>query len=112
MELGDELLRTQSFIEQPPNDDNDLEAIGLDETVDDIVDSFTTSENTGTLIHGNSGSGKTLLLKLLAQKLNSEHGFYTRYISCESIMNENFQNLSKTICSNIFNNVLGINQVC
>lgn len=95
LELGDELLRTQSFIEQPPNDDNDLEAIGLDETVDDIVDSFTTSENTGTLIHGNSGSGKTLLLKLLAQKLNSEHGFYTRYISCESIMNENFQNLSK-----------------
>ncbi|RCK65503.1 Peroxisome biosynthesis protein PAS1 [Candida viswanathii] len=95
LELGDELLRPQSFIEQPATDDSDLEAIGLDATVEDIVDSFATSQNTGTLIHGNSGSGKTLLLKLAAAKLNSEHGFYTKYISCESIMNENFQNLSK-----------------
>lgn len=58
LEIGDELLRPQSYIEQPPQDTTDLEVIGLDQTVEGIVDSFATSENTGTLIHGNSGSGK------------------------------------------------------
>ncbi|KAL6451401.1 PEX1 Peroxisome biosynthesis protein PAS1 [Candida maltosa Xu316] len=94
-EIGDELLRPQSFIESSTNENGQLEAIGLESVVDDIVDSFTTSENTGTLVYGNSGSGKSLVLKLVAEQLNQKHGFYTKFISCESIMNENFQNLSK-----------------
>lgn len=99
-EIGDEILRPSSFIEQEidkptTNDTEEQEAIGLDNTVEDIVDSFITSENTGTLVHGNSGSGKTLLLKLVAQQLNQQHGYFTKYISCDTIMNENFQNLSK-----------------
>ena len=101
-EIGDEILRPSSFIEQEidkptTNDTEEQEAIGLDNTVEDIIDSFITSENTGTLVYGNSGSGKTLLLKLVAQQLNQQHGYFTKYISCDTIMNENFQNLSKTI---------------
>ena len=117
-EIGDEILRPSSFIQQEQKinnhnngteyeygekegkeeeeeEDEELEAIGLDDTVEEIVDSFITSENTGTLIYGNSGSGKTLLLKLVARQLNQQYGYFTKYISCDTIMNENFQNLSK-----------------
>ncbi|KAI5960775.1 PEX1 [Candida pseudojiufengensis] len=97
LELGEELLRPQSFIQdhyekpQVPED----EPIGVESAIDDLVDSFVISENTGTLVYGNSGSGKTMYLKQISDKLNQEYGFFTKFVSCETLMNENFQNLSK-----------------
>ncbi|KAK6465938.1 AAA ATPase, peroxisomal biogenesis [Scheffersomyces coipomensis] len=97
VEIGDELVRASSFIEvQDELEKEEVQAIGLDDTVEDIVDSFITSKNTGTLLYGNSGSGKSLVLRLVAKAISSKHGFYTKYISCETLMNENFNNLSKT----------------
>ncbi|ODV82077.1 AAA-domain-containing protein [Suhomyces tanzawaensis NRRL Y-17324] len=95
-EMGDELLRNASFIEELPQKNNALnEAIGLDKTVNEIVESFVTSKNSGTLVHGSSGSGKTLLLKLVAEKVSKEYGYHTKFVSCESFMNENYSTLSK-----------------
>lgn len=96
IELGEELLRNASFVQQVEvKDASKAEAIGLDATVDDIVDSLVTSRNTGTLVYGNSGSGKSLILKLVADKISSDYGYHTKFVSCESLMNENFNSLSK-----------------
>lgn len=96
VELGDELLRNASFIEELSDDEEKEQekAIGMDMAIDSIVLSITTFKNSGTLIHGNSGSGKTLMLNIIGDTLNSKYGYHTKYISCETIMNENFNLLS------------------
>lgn len=96
VEFGDELLRNASFIEElnDTQSKSDEKAIGLDKTIDSIVQSITTFKNSGTLIHGNSGSGKTLMLNIIGDTLNSKYGYHTKYVSCETIMNENFNLLS------------------
>ncbi|KAI3406446.2 PEX1 [Candida oxycetoniae] len=103
IELADELFRPQSFVIQEINNKQDYTSdksidetpIGINETIDDIVDSFLVSENTGTLVYGSSGSGKSLYLKQIGNRLNEEYGYFVKHISCESLMNENYQNLSK-----------------
>lgn len=95
LELGEDLLRNSSFIEQTePERQEEYEAVGLDKIIDETIDSITMTKNSGTLIYGNSGSGKTLALNIVANKINSEYGYHTKYVSCESIMNENFTLLS------------------
>ncbi|KAI5956028.1 PEX1 [Candida theae] len=98
IELGEDLLRPQSFIQEIELEGSAKEAdkpIGIDKVVSDLVDSFLVSSNTGTLVYGNSGSGKTLFLKQVSNILNQEHGYFTKFVSCETLMNESFQNLSK-----------------
>ncbi|EGW30105.1 uncharacterized protein SPAPADRAFT_144695 [Spathaspora passalidarum NRRL Y-27907] len=95
LELGEELLRPASFVELEEKKEVG-EAIGLDAIVEDIVDSFTISPNTGTLVHGSNGSGKTLLLNLVAEKLTNQ-GHFVKYVSCNGLINENFQSISKSL---------------
>lgn len=95
IELGEELLRNNSFIQVVETKALLDQAIGFDKSVESIVDAFVTSNNTGYLVHGKSGSGKTLLLNLVAEKLSSDYGYHTKLISCQNIMNENFTTLSK-----------------
>lgn len=89
IELGEELLRAGLFIEELPPKPSLTVAIGLDGRVDDIVSSFLYSKNTGTLVYGNAGSGKSLVLGLVEAKMNDK-GFYTEHIKCETLMNENY----------------------
>jgi peroxin-1 len=97
IEVGEELLRNASFIQEVQTAEKSRElAVGLDKVVDGIVDTFTASNNTGLLVHGKSGSGKTLVLNLVAEKIASEYGYYTKFVSCETIMNETFSTLSKS----------------
>lgn len=100
IELGEDLLRPNSFIENRKAEVNrgasDVEiesSIGIKDLIIDIVDSVTISSNTGTLVYGNSGSGKTLILSSVAKILEAEFGYHTKYISCETIMNENLTSL-------------------
>ncbi|KAG5417957.1 PEX1 [Candida metapsilosis] len=98
IELGDDLLRPQSFIQDVQQDaaaKEDDKPIGIEKVVSDLVDSFLVSSNTGTLVYGNSGSGKTLYLKQVSDILNQDHGYFIKFVSCETLMNESFQNLSK-----------------
>lgn len=96
IEIGEELLRNASFIQDVDSTSKKLgEAIGFDKVVDNIVDTFITSNNTGFLVHGKAGSGKTLLLNMVAEKIAAEYGYHTKFISCENIMNETFATLSK-----------------
>lgn len=96
IEVGEELLRNESFIEEIKQSSNEEEkvAIGVEKTIDDIIDNITTFKSSGTLVHGNSGSGKTLVLDLVSDRLNSEYGYHTKYVSCETVMNENYNLLS------------------
>lgn len=98
IEIGDDLLRPQSFIQEPQQESASKEEdkpIGIEKTVSDLVDSFLVSSNTGTLVYGNSGSGKTLYLNQISNILHQDHGYFIKFVSCETLMNESFQNLSK-----------------
>ncbi|CUM64204.1 uncharacterized protein PRCAT00001798001 [Priceomyces carsonii] len=93
VELGEELLRSASFLEKRTLDDMGTdEAIGLEKTLDDIKESIFLTSNSGTLVHGNSGSGKSIVLKLLG-KMVSQFGYHTKYVSCESLMNDGLNTL-------------------
>ncbi|CAH2350415.1 peroxisomal ATPase Pex1p [[Candida] railenensis] len=96
-EIGEELLRNESFIQRDSSqekDDEHLVAVGLEKMEDDILSTLTSSKNSGSLVYGNSGSGKSLMLRIIGQKLSAKFGVHVKFISCESIMNENFQNLA------------------
>ena len=93
IEMGQELLRNISFIETPLEPEKLEEALGIQDTIDDTVESILTSRNSGTLVYGNSGAGKSLVLRLIAKAVAAEGAFHTKFISCESIMNENFSQL-------------------
>ncbi|CAK9442162.1 uncharacterized protein LODBEIA_P59050 [Lodderomyces beijingensis] len=110
IEVGDELLRPQSFVQEfkseghagnsgsgngKEEEEDGSEAIGIDEKINELVDSFLISNNTGTLVYGNSGSGKSLFLKQISKKLHDEHGVFVKRVSCDALVNESFQNLSK-----------------
>lgn len=126
IEIGDELLRPQSFVEEvklpyqigrvkgekrggfedkDENGEEEIEGeepIGVADKIEDLVESFVISENTGTLVYGNAGSGKTLYLKEISHKLSNQHGYFVKYVSCDTLMNETFQNLSKNHMSKWF----------
>lgn len=94
IEIGEELLRSSSFIQEMKVETNfAAEAIGLDPTIRGIFESIAISPNSSILVHGNSGSGKSLILQLVSEKLNAECGYHTKYVACETIMNENTNQL-------------------
>ncbi|KAI5970784.1 PEX1 [Candida margitis] len=99
IEIGDELLRPQSFIQELQQESALREQdkpIGIEKAVADLVGSFLVSANTGTLVYGNSGSGKTLYLKQVSDILSQDHGYFIKFVSCEALINESFSNLSKS----------------
>lgn len=93
IEIGEEVLRSASFLET--EEPEVLEEVsGSNDVIEEIVDYVTTFPNSGVMLHGTSGSGKTLLLKWIARKLGQDHGFHTKLVSCETVMNENYDQLS------------------
>lgn len=88
IELGDEVLRSVSFFEEVVKEDLD-EIYGADKITDEIIEFISMFENSGVMLHGVSGSGKTLLLKKISQILSFDYGFNTKFVSCENFMNEN-----------------------
>lgn len=96
IELGDEVLRSQSFLESEPVETLD-HMYGSEKVIDEMLDYLSTFSNSGIMVHGVSGSGKTLLSKKVAQRLSFEYGFNTKYVSCEAFMNENQDQLSQRI---------------
>ncbi|CAN3366716.1 peroxisomal ATPase Pex1p [Diutina catenulata] len=95
VELGDELVRGVSFVPESEPSAPWMDAavlggaIGLDKVRDSVTEVFSTSANAGTLVYGKSGAGKTLLLTLVAHEM-SQRGFFVKYVSCDTIMNEAF----------------------
>ncbi|KAK8439853.1 hypothetical protein B9J08_04346 [Candidozyma auris] len=96
IEMGDEVLRSASFLETEKEEELD-EVYGSNDVINEIVDYVTTFPNSGIMLHGTSGSGKSLLLKWIARKVGLQHGFHTKFVSCESVMNENQDQLTANI---------------
>lgn len=93
VELAEEVLRPQSFIERAAEPLEPAQpAVGRD--IDDLVASIAAAPNSGTLVHGSAGSGKTLVLRHVAHRLNAKHGFHAKYVACELLMNENYSLLT------------------
>lgn len=93
VEIGPEVLRNMSFIETSIAPQTEEEAYGLYDTIEDTVQSILTSQNSGTLVYGNSGAGKSLFLRLVARQVAARGALHTKYVSCDTIMNENFTQL-------------------
>lgn len=98
-EAGEELLRSSSFIQSTHTNSDVPRYIGLDGVLQDTVRNVFTNTNSGMLVYGNPGSGKSLFLEVFSKKLFAEYGYYVNYISCESIMNDNFNQLTNRITS-------------
>lgn len=97
IEVDEDVLRSASFVESP-NAITDLEPIhGLEQMLEDITEHLSTFRNSGILVHGASGSGKSLLLKWIAKRVSATCGMFIKYVACETIMNETFDQLSARI---------------
>lgn len=96
IEIGEDLLRNASFIQEILPVDTLDEAFGIDEKINDSVEYISIFRNSGMMFYGTPGSGKTLALQLIAKRLSDEHGFHTKFVSCESVMNESFDQLCNT----------------
>lgn len=94
LEIGDELLRATSFIENKIETTELTEAIGFEKMIQKSIETVDLEGNTGILIHGNSGSGKTLFLKHIVKILEQDKGYHCKFISCEALMNETYTTLS------------------
>ncbi|RLV92467.1 Peroxisome biosynthesis protein PAS1 [Spathaspora sp. JA1] len=99
LELGEELLRPGSFVEEKKKE-LVAHAVGMNGLIEDVVDSFSMGPS-GTLIHGNPGSGKTLLLNQVGDKLVNEYGYFIKYVNCNELINETFQATSKILFKHI-----------
>mgnify|MGYP001173995629 FL=1 len=76
-----------------------LENMDLDETaplpmygakclLDNIIEHFGVFKNTGVMIHGAHGSGKSAVLKTIAKTLQDHLGVFTIHVACETLMTE------------------------
>lgn len=103
IEIGDDLIRPQSFItETVPespwlNSEVVSSGIGLATTVEDLVETIANLSNCGVLVYGKSGAGKTLLLNMVAHEMGANHGYFIKWVSCESMMNDNNQTAKNTM---------------
>lgn len=95
IELGEEIIRSASFVREEPSFSpvNEI-VIGQDSIVNESIEEITNSRNTGVLVHGSPGSGKTLVLSNIASRLASDFGYHVSFIACEDIMNENYSLLT------------------
>lgn len=92
LEIGTELLRSSSFVEAPVL--TKLSPLyGASSVLDDILNHLSTFANSGLMLHGTSGSGKTLLMEWVARKMHHEYGFFVKYVACETMMNETYDQL-------------------
>lgn len=97
IEIGDEILRPLSFVEDA-TDNQELQPIyGMEQTVEEIVDHYTNFKNSGILVYGAAGSGKTLMLNSISKRISARCGMFVKYICCETIMNESFDQLSSRV---------------
>ncbi|SCW00772.1 LAFE_0C11650g1_1 [Lachancea fermentati] len=62
-------------------------AIGVDSVLEEMLDYVTSPivSSSGSLLHGSSGMGKTLLLQNLSYRLLSESPHYVKYVDCQQI---------------------------
>lgn len=94
IEMGEEILRSSSFVEDSANYQELQPIYGMELTVQEIVDHYTNFKNSGILVHGAPGSGKTLMLKSVSKEISASCGMFVKYVSCDTIMNESFDQLS------------------
>lgn len=91
-----DILRSSSFIqstETPPK----LEiAYEQSDTIEEAVEKISLFKNTGILVHGPPGSGKTLISNSIAKHATDQLAYYVKYIHCETLMNESQEQLVAT----------------
>lgn len=66
---------------------------GSIDTRDEIVDHLASFDNSSIMLFGTPGSGKTLMMRWIAQILQHQYGYFVKFIPCETFMNESFDQL-------------------
>lgn len=65
--------------------------------LDDIVRLLSCFENSSVMLHGASGSGKTLMMRWAERNLKHQFGFHAKFVSCDSLMNISFDQQSNQL---------------
>lgn len=99
IEIGEEILRPSIFVDPTTRHQVLPPIYGMELLVEEIVDHFSNFKNSGILVHGASASGKSLMLKSISQKMSATSGTFVKFVSCEKIMNESFDQLTSRINS-------------
>lgn len=102
VEVEADLLRSESFVQETQSSTSLDAAYEMESTIDDILDQIAMFKNSGVMIHGSSGSGKSLILKWAARKCHDTFGYHIKQIQCEKLMNESQELLISTL-SKAFN---------
>lgn len=97
IEIGEEILRASSFVEEVTDNEVLQPIYGLELTAEEIVDHYINFKNSGILVHGAAGSGKSLMLKSISKRISASCGMFVKYVSCETMMNESFDQLSSRV---------------
>lgn len=106
VEVKSDLLRGASFIQNTIALGGELDtAYESEQIIEDAVEQISLFENTGVMIHGPSGSGKSLLLNWIAKSSGDKFAYYTRHVRCETMMNESQDQIVATF-SKIFNDAV------
>lgn len=92
-ELGEPIPRLPSDLQDKVEDTGLNVMYGVDQLLGDLTQHLTTFRNTGVMLHGTLGSGKSATLKFLSKKMKEEYGMFTNYVACETLMNENSDQL-------------------
>lgn len=91
IEIGQELSRENTIAEEAYERVR-IALHGSDLILDVIVDHIVSFQNSGIMLHGPSGCGKTLMMQHAGERLR-QRGFFVKFVSCEAIMNESFDQL-------------------
>lgn len=70
---------------------------GSADKLDDIVRLLSCFENSSVMLYGASGSGKTLMMRWAERNLKHMFGFHVKFVSCESFMNDSFDQQSNQL---------------
>lgn len=90
-EIGKEISRSEISSHTAKSSTGSL--LGMDKLLLEIANDVTHTENRGILIHGSAGSGKTSVLHWLEEHLQAQYGMFCALVLCETMMNENSDQL-------------------
>ncbi|GME71500.1 unnamed protein product [Ambrosiozyma monospora] len=99
-EFGDDTLVAESFLQVNAKDGEDGDddvVIGQDKLIAKIVRGV--KRGNPILLYGASGSGKTVVVNEVVERLKSNLGYYVKLMDCEEISNDNVGTL-KTLLEN------------
>ncbi|ODV88101.1 hypothetical protein CANARDRAFT_216292 [[Candida] arabinofermentans NRRL YB-2248] len=95
IEVGDDVLKPESFIQESESAINETTVVGQDKLILKVIKSL--KRGNSSLLYGSSGSGKTVIINEISNRLSKNDGFYIKSINCDTISADHFSNVKNLI---------------